>query len=296
MSEMKRYLKEIVDVIQSTRKGMALTWKHAWDARKKRTQHNIQDAAYFSQTSGITTLEYPHVEIPVPDNGRYQLHNEMDDCIVCDKCVKVCPVDCIEIEPIKATGLVGLTSDGSPIRLYAAKFDIDMSKCCFCGLCTTVCPTECLTMTSEYDFSVFEVKEHNFSFANLSAEEAEEKKRLYEQFVAEKEELKKSADSGQSTVDSSQSLVASQESEGPASKPAFKPSFKPKVVASPESLVASQESEGPASNVQSPASSTSPESEVVSPEVKKSVFKPSFKVKAKDPSPTSDVQRPTSKP
>ena len=289
MSEMKRYLKEIVDVIQSTRKGMALTWKHAWDARKKRTQHNIQDAAYFSQTSGITTLEYPHVEIPVPDNGRYQLHNEMDDCIVCDKCVKVCPVDCIEIEPIKATGLVGLTSDGSPIRLYAAKFDIDMSKCCFCGLCTTVCPTECLTMTSEYDFSVFEVKEHNFSFANLSAEEAEEKKRLYEHFVAEKEELKKSADSGQSSVDSSQSLVASQESEGPASKPVFKPSFKAKAVDSTLSSVASPESEGQ-------ASSTSPESEVVSPEVKKPVFKPSFKVKAKDPSPTSDVQRPTSKP
>jgi NADH-quinone oxidoreductase subunit I len=268
---MKGYLKEIVDVIQSTRKGMALTWKHAWDARKKRTQHNIQDAAYFSQTTGIATLEYPHVEIPVPDNGRYQLHNEMDDCIVCDKCVKVCPVDCIEIEPIKATGLVGLTSDGSPIRLYAAKFDIDMSKCCFCGLCTTVCPTECLTMTSEYDFSVYEVKEHNFSFANLTAEEAEEKKRLYEQFVAEKEELKKSADSGQSTVVSGQSivvssqsstvvsgqsLVASQESEGPASKPVFKPSFKPKVVASPESPVASPESnvQSPASNVQSPAS------------------------------------------
>ena len=275
MTEMKRYLKEIVDVIQSTRKGMALTWKHAWDARKKRSQHNIQDASYFSQTSGITTLEYPHVEIPVPDNGRYQLHNEMDDCIVCDKCVKVCPVDCIEIEPIKATGLVGLTSDGSPIRLYAAKFDIDMSKCCFCGLCTTVCPTECLTMTSEYDFSVFEVKEHNFSFANLTAEEAEEKKRLYEQFVAEKEELKKSADSGQSsvvsgqsavdssqsTVDSSQSSVASPESEDPASntspevkKPVFKPSFKAKAVDSSQSSVASPESEGPTSDVQSPES------------------------------------------
>jgi NADH-quinone oxidoreductase subunit I len=204
----------------------------------------------------------------------------MDDCIVCDKCVKVCPVDCIEIEPIKATGLVGLTSDGSPIRLYAAKFDIDMSKCCFCGLCTTVCPTECLTMTSEYDFSVYEVKEHNFSFANLTAEEAEEKKRLYEQFVAEKEELKKSADSGQSTVDSSQStvdssqsLVASQESEGPASKPAFKPSFKPKVVASPESPVAS-----PESNVQSPASNLASD-----------VQRPASNL-------ASDVQRPASKP
>ncbi len=246
MSTMIRYFKEIVEVIQSTRKGMALTWKHAWDARKQRTQHHIQDAGYFSQPTGIATLQYPHVEIPTPDNGRYQLHNEMDDCIVCDKCVKVCPVDCIDIEPIKATGLVGNASDGSPIRLYAAKFDIDMSKCCFCGLCTTVCPTECLTMTSEYDFSVFEVKEHNFSFANLTAEEAEEKKRLYEQFVAEKEAMKQAGGSGQLAEDSPKSGVRS------------------------------------------------PEETVASTEVKKPAFKPSFKAKAKDPSPASDVQRPGS--
>ena len=171
MSAIGTYFKEIFEVVQSTRKGMSLTWKHAWNARKQRSVHQIQDPAYFQNSEGIVTLEYPNVEIPTPVNGRYQLHNEMDDCIVCDKCVKVCPVDCIDIEPIKATGLVGHTSDGSPIRLYAAKFDIDMSKCCFCGLCTTVCPTECLTMTSEYDFSVFEVKEHNFSFANLTPEQ-----------------------------------------------------------------------------------------------------------------------------
>jgi NADH-quinone oxidoreductase subunit I len=331
MSVMKRYFKEILDVIQSTRKGMSLTWKHAWDARKQRTQHNIQDKAYFSQSAGITTLQYPHVDIPIPDNGRYQLHNEMDDCIVCDKCVKVCPVDCIEIDPIKATGLVGHASDGSPIRLYAAKFDIDMSKCCFCGLCTTVCPTECLTMTSEYDFSVFEVKEHNFSFANLTEEEAAEKKKLYEQFVAEKEELKKGAISHESPVASQESEVRSPEAEGqassssptsdvqlPASKPAFKPSFKAKAVdsgqssvvssqspvASQESDVKSPEAEGPVSDVQRPVS--------------KPAFKPSFKAKAvgsgqspvssqksdvkspeaegptSSPSPTSDVQRPTS--
>ena len=307
MSVMKRYFKEILDVIQSTRKGMSLTWKHAWDARKQRTQHNIQDGAYFSQSAGITTLQYPHVDIPVPDNGRYQLHNEMDDCIVCDKCVKVCPVDCIEIEPIKATGLVGHASDGSPIRLYAAKFDIDMSKCCFCGLCTTVCPTECLTMTSEYDFSVFEVKEHNFSFANLTEEEAAEKKKLYEQFVAEKEALKKAeVASPESLVTSQESEVNSPETEGPASdvqrptsKPAFKPSFKAKA-----------KDPIPTSNVQRPASN---ESDVQRP-ASKPAFKPSFKPKAVDSpeslvtsqqsevnspeteGPTSNVQRPTSKP
>jgi NADH-quinone oxidoreductase subunit I len=295
MSQMMRYLKEIVDVIQSTRKGMALTWKHAWDARKNRTQHNIQDTAYFTQTTGIATLEYPHVEIPVPDNGRYQLHNEMDDCIVCDKCVKVCPVDCIEIEPIKATGLVGLTSDGSPIRLYAAKFDIDMSKCCFCGLCTTVCPTECLTMTSEYDFSVYEVKEHNFSFANLTAEEAEEKKRLYEQFVAEKEELKKSADSSQSSVDSSQLSVVSGQS-SVVSGQSTVDSSQSSVVSGQSSVVSGQST---MDSSQSPVASQDSEAPASKP-----AFKPSFKPKTADSSQSpvanpasnlaSDVQSPAS--
>ena len=225
-------------MVQSTRKGMALTWKHAWNARKQRSVHQIQDPSYFQNSEGIVTLEYPNVEIPTPVNGRYQLHNEMDDCIVCDKCVKVCPVDCIDIEPIKATGLVGHTSDGSPIRLYAAKFDIDMSKCCFCGLCTTVCPTECLTMTSEYDFSVFDVKDHTFAFANLTPELADEKRRLYEQFVAEKAEAKAGA-SPKSEVVSPKEEGESPKAESPKSegvspadkpKPAFKPSFKKPVI------------------------------------------------------------------
>ena len=161
-----------------------------------------------------------------------------------------------------------------------------MSKCCFCGLCTTVCPTECLTMTSEYDFSVFEVKDHNFSFANLTAEEAEEKKRLYEQFVAEKEAMKQAGDSGQLAVVSGQSSVVSPESEVQSpevKKAAFKPSFKPKAVDSGQSSVDSPESE-----VQSPTSDSSPASTA------KPTFKPSFKPKTNVQSPASEVQRPTS--
>jgi len=229
--KMKAYFQSIWKGIQSTRKGMALTWKHAWAARNQRSIHNIQDPDYFSQKAGIVTLQYPQQQIPTPVNGRYQLHNEMDDCIVCDKCVKVCPVDCIEIDPIKATGLVGTTSDGSPIRLYAAKFDIDMSKCCFCGLCTTVCPTECLTMTSEYDFSVFDVKEHNFEFANLTPEQAAEKRALYEQFVAEKEAAKEAAKTTEPAKAEESTNESSEEKPvvpKPTFKPAFKPSFKPK--------------------------------------------------------------------
>ena len=240
---------------------MALTWKHAWSARKSRKIQQVQDPNYFSagENTGIFTLEYPHQKIPVPVNGRYQLHNEMDDCIVCDKCVKVCPVDCIEIEPIKATGLVGHTSDGSPIRLYAAKFDIDMSKCCFCGLCTTVCPTECLTMTSEYDFSVFDVKEHTFGFANLSPEQADEKRQLYEQFVAEKEAMKASASVSAEALDSKEG------DEKPAAKPAFKPSFKPK-------MPTAKTEESSPSDIENQL--TEPEKPAAKP-----AFKPSFKPK-----------------
>ena len=218
------YFGNIKEAIKTSLKGLLLTWRHLKDARQSRKPIFVDNPDYFKQQTGIVTLQYPHQHLPLPDNGRYQLHNEMDDCIVCDKCAKVCPVDCIEIEPIKATGIAGYASDGSAIRLFAAKFDIDMAKCMFCGLCTTVCPTECLTMTSEYDFSTFDITTHNFEFGNLTPAQSQEKRELYEQFVAEKETIKKlAADSKQLTVSSEQSEIVSEVAKP---KPAFKPIFK----------------------------------------------------------------------
>ncbi len=208
---------------------MSLTLRHFFNARRSRKPYAMQDSSYFDLKTGIVTLQYPHQTLPVPDNGRYQLDCEIDDCIVCDKCAKICPVDCIDIEPIKSSEVISYTSDGSPVRLYAAKFDIDMAKCCFCGLCTTVCPTECLTMTNEYDFSVVDITEMNFGFSNLSAEQADKKRKLYEQFVAEKEELKKnSVNTPQPNINSKIPLAAeSTNKPKPAFKPAFKPTTKP---------------------------------------------------------------------
>ncbi|MFN3589597.1 MAG: 4Fe-4S dicluster domain-containing protein [Spirosomataceae bacterium] len=184
------YFGNISRGIKTSLKGLSLTWKHLWAARKSRGAINVENPDYFSFTEGHVTLQYPHEMISVPDHGRYQLDCEIDDCIVCDKCAKVCPVNCIEIEAVKSSELIRYTSDGSPVRLHAAKFDIDMAKCCFCGLCTTVCPTECLTMNSEYDYSVVDIRDLNFAFSNLTPEEAEEKKQAYAQFVAEKAALK----------------------------------------------------------------------------------------------------------
>lgn len=184
------YFSNIKRGIKTTMKGLSLTLNHLWAARNTKGPLNVQDDDYFKINEGYVTLEYPHQKISVPDIGRYQLDCEIDDCIVCDKCAKICPVDCIEIDAIKSPELIRTTSDGSPVRLHAAKFNIDLAKCCFCGLCTTVCPTECLTMNSEYDYSVVDITKLNFAFANLSENEAKEKRELYELYLAEKEASK----------------------------------------------------------------------------------------------------------
>jgi len=212
----KRYWKSIGEMIHSLLGGLRITFRHLLTSRKTRKPIAITHPDYFKHTEGINTIQYPYEMQPVPDNGRYRLHNEIDDCIVCDKCAKVCPVDCIDIEPIKATEEIGKTSDGTPKRIYAAKFDIDLAKCCFCGLCTTVCPTECLTMTKVYDFSTFDILDHNFAFAEMTEAEIAEKKK-----IAEEHQKNKAA---------ALPPVVNKESSGDASKPGpGKPVFKPRI-------------------------------------------------------------------
>lgn len=220
MENTTSYWASITHAIRTLRQGLQLTLAHMWQARKKVTQTSIQASNYFSQQSGIATVQYPHETIPVPDNGRYKLHNEIDDCIVCDKCAKICPVDCITIEPIRSAEEFGKTSDGTSKRIYAAKFDIDMAKCCFCGLCTTVCPTECLTMTKEYDFATFDITQHNFVFGNMSVVEIDQRKTEWAEHQKAKAQSTTSA--GASTTPAS------------APKPVFKPKIKPPPTQGPE--------------------------------------------------------------
>ncbi|MBC6425588.1 MAG: 4Fe-4S binding protein [Ekhidna sp.] len=208
------YFLNISDSIKTTFKGMALSILYFFNARKKRQKKYLTDENYHEKAGGIFTVQYPKESIPIPDNGRYQLHNEIDDCIVCDKCAKICPVDCINIEPVRSPEVFGQTSDGTPLRIHAAKFDIDMSKCCFCGLCTVVCPTECLTMTKEFDFSTSDILDHNFSFSKMNEQEIAEKKKAFNDYQQQKAKT---------------ALPAIGSSGLASKKPAIKPVFKPKM-------------------------------------------------------------------
>lgn len=213
------YFGNLLTSIRSLGQGLKITFSHLLRSTKKRSIVPITDQQYFLHTEGISTIQYPHEMIPVPDNGRYRLHNEIDDCIVCDKCAKICPVDCIDIEPIRATEEIGKTSDGTPKRIYPAKFDIDMAKCCFCGLCTTVCPTECLTMTKVFDFSVTDIQDHNFVFAEMSEAEIIEKKKNLEAY-------QKSKAAPPQTMPGEEKKAPSLPKPG-APKPVFRPKIKP---------------------------------------------------------------------
>ena len=111
------------------------------------------------------TLQYPREKWIPPDTYRGRLHNDIDDCIVCDNCAEICPVDCIHIEKVKMPeGVEMITSVGPKKKFVAPVFDIDMTLCLYCGLCTEVCPTECLTMTKEYEYSQRDYRDLTYHF------------------------------------------------------------------------------------------------------------------------------------
>ncbi len=145
-----QYMALIRDTITSTAKGMAITLK-----------------VFFKvPTKGSVTIQYPEMRDTIALISRGLLFNDVEDCISCLACAKICPVDCIYIEAEKkpATAVAEFTKGGVKKTLNLKQFDIDVSLCCYCGLCSSVCPTECLYHTKDYEYSTYDRDHHQMDY------------------------------------------------------------------------------------------------------------------------------------
>jgi NADH-quinone oxidoreductase subunit I len=171
----KNYLKNTWEALYTIFVGMKITWKHLFVP--------------------AVTIQYPDVKVKLPERARNRLFVNINDCIGCKQCATACPVNCINIETVKAvpTDMPSETSNGKKKVLWVTKFEIDEAKCCFCQLCVFPCPTECIQMTPVYEYSEFDRDKLVYNFANLTPEEIDIKKLNLEKFEEEKAAKKAAA-------------------------------------------------------------------------------------------------------
>lgn len=150
---MIKALRDISDTLKSIYRGLKVTRRNMKEDR--------------------VTIQYPEEELHLPERERNRLYVNMDDCIGCYQCARACPVNCIDIETVKADKGedLGKTSQGKKKALHVTKFDIDFAKCCYCELCVDPCPTDCITMTKVFEFSTDKREKLIYHFATLTPDE-----------------------------------------------------------------------------------------------------------------------------
>ena len=200
---MNQYFSEIINAVKTFIVGMKMTLKHF---------NNKEDL--------VATLQYPHEKWPIPDrdigfeNSEYnlirsRLHVDIDDCIGCLQCERVCPVDCIKIETVKKPKKVesdfdfGMTSNDTAKKMLVSRFSIDMSECMYCNLCAYPCPEECIYMVGgpnaekheiDYEFSKFERQGLVYEFAFPSEDDL--RSLNAEDYISKKSEIKENLEAG----------------------------------------------------------------------------------------------------
>jgi len=173
---MIQYIKNIWAGISSSLIGMKITFMHLFVKK--------------------VTIQYPDKRFPVPLNARNRLFVEMNRCTGCTSCARACPVKCIDIETVKVVAddpQQEMLQSGLKRKLWLARFDIDFAKCCFCGLCTDACPTDAIKHSTEYEYSVYNVKDLLYKFQTLTPVQVKEKELMLAEFQAKEKANKASA-------------------------------------------------------------------------------------------------------
>ena len=86
--------------------------------------------------------------VPVPPDFRGKIQYEVDKCIGCGLCIKVCPTKAIEFRQCDRAEILHC-KEGAKLAA-PMKIQIYVSRCCFCAQCTEICPKKCLSMGDEF--------------------------------------------------------------------------------------------------------------------------------------------------
>jgi NAD(P)H-quinone oxidoreductase subunit I len=83
------------------------------------------------------TLLFPHERAEPVEGIRAKVTWEIEKCIGCNLCVRICPSRAIE-----------LTGKGRE-----AEITYDVGRCIFCGECVDICPTKAIYATKEFELA-----------------------------------------------------------------------------------------------------------------------------------------------
>nr|YP_010917761.1 NADH-plastoquinone oxidoreductase subunit I [Encalypta ciliata]UVG41347.1 NADH-plastoquinone oxidoreductase subunit I [Encalypta ciliata] len=126
------------------------------------SEQAIQAARYIGQGFMVTldhmnrlpmTIQYPYEKLIPSERFRGRIHFEFDKCIACEVCVRVCPINLPIVD-------WELKKDVKKKQLK--NYSIDFGVCIFCGNCVEYCPTNCLSMTEEYELSIYDRHDLNY--------------------------------------------------------------------------------------------------------------------------------------
>lgn len=135
---MLQYLREAGYSLYSTLKGLRVTGTASLRAE--------------------TTVQYPDVRPDLAPRFRGLPEVDLDVCIVCHLCEKVCPTSCIHIEDIIHGPAHGEEADPNAPKPAKKKeavvFTINSAICMVCGLCEEICPTKPRSIVLGHHFEV----------------------------------------------------------------------------------------------------------------------------------------------